>query len=165
RAEVETIYYRLSASGEDSLHIMPQSQYDRLAAMMNTKPAGTLGENEALLTESPNAAKKSKGKLTEADIDLSGQPYSFSLENRTDRIAAVVYSGRLLVVTDTMFEELRGENKADGISVSHTYPYILPDSQGLPQKDDPETKLGLELSEWNRDAIHEGYVQSRAENY
>ncbi|MGV2788237.1 ABC transporter permease, partial [Clostridium perfringens] len=104
RAEVETIYYRLSASGEDSLHIMPQSQYDRLAAMMNTKPAGTLGENEALLTETPNAAKKSKGKLTEADIDLSGQPYSFSLRNRTDRIAAVVYSGRLLVVTDTMFE-------------------------------------------------------------
>ncbi|MFF3921032.1 ABC transporter permease [Paenibacillus lactis] len=107
RAEVETIYYRLSANGEDSLHIMPQSQYDRLAAMMNTKPAGTLGENEALLTETPNAAKKSKGKLMEADIDLSGQPYSFSLENRTDRIAALVYSGRLMVVTDTMFEELR----------------------------------------------------------
>ena len=165
RAEVETIYYRLSANGEDSLHIMPQSQYDRLAALMNTKPAGTFGENEALLAETPNAAKKSKGKLTEADIELSGQPYSFNLENRTDRIAALVYSGRLLVVTDTMFEELRGGNKADEISVSHTYPFILPDSQGLPQKDDPETKLGLELSEWNRSTISEGFIDSRAENY
>lgn len=165
RAEVETIYYRLSANGEDSLHIMPQSQYDRLAALMNTKPAGTLGENEALLTETPNAAKKSKGKLKEADIDLSGQPYSFSLENRTDRIAALVYSGRLMVVTDTMFEELRSGNKADRISVNHTYPFILPDSQGLPQKDDPETKLGQELSEWNGSAISEGYIESRAENY
>ncbi len=164
-ADVETIYYRLSANGEGSLHIMPQSQYDRLAAMMNTKPAGILGENEALLAETPIAAKKSKGKLTEADIELSGQPYSFSLENRTDKIAAVVYSGRLLVVTDNMFEELKGENKADGISVNHTYPFILPDSQGLPQKDDPETKLGLELSEWNGSAINEGYIESRAENY
>ena len=95
---------------------------------------GTFGENEALLAETPNAPKKSKGKLTEADIELSGQPYSFNLENRTDRIAALVYSGRLLVVTDTMFEELRGGNKADEISVSHTYPFILPDSQGLPQR-------------------------------
>jgi len=165
RAEVETIYYSFSANGEDSLHIMPQSQYDRLAAMMNTKPAGTLDENEALLAETPNAAKKSKGKLTEADIELSGQPYSFILENRTDRIAALVYSGRLLVVTDTMFKELRGGNKADRISVNHTYPFIFPDSQGLPQKDDPETKLGLELSEWNESAISEGYIESRAENY
>lgn len=165
QTEVETIYYRLSANGEDSLHIMPQSQYDRLAGMMNTKPAGTLSENEALLSETPNAAKKSKGKLTEADIELSGQPYAFMLKNRTDRIAALVYSGRLLVVTDTMFEELRGGNKADEISVSHTYPFILPDSPGLPQRDDPETKLGLELSEWNRSAISEGYIDSRAENY
>lgn len=165
RAEVGTIYYRLSANGEDSLHIMPQSQYDRLAAMLNTKPAGTLGENEALLTETPNAARKSKGKLTEADIELSGQPYSFILENRTDRIAALVYSGRLLVVTDTMFEELKGGNKANKISVNHTYPFILPDFQGLPEKDDPETKLGLELSEWNGSAIRAGYIESRAENY
>lgn len=165
REEVETIYYRLSANGEDSLHIIPQSQYDRLAALINTKPAGTFGENEALLAETPNAAKKSKGKLTEADIELSGQPYSFILKNRTDRIAALVYSGRLLVVTDTMFEELRGGNKADEISVSYTYPFILPDSQGLPQKDDPETKLGLELSEWNRSTISEGFIDSRAENY
>lgn len=165
RAEVGTIYYRLSANGEDSLHIMPQSQYDRLAAMLNTEPAGTLGENEALLAETPNAAKKSKGKQTEADIELSGQPYSFVLENRTDRIAALVYSGRLLVVTDTMFEELKGGNKENEISVSHTYPFILPDSQGLPEKDDPETKLGLELSEWNGSAIREGYIESRAENY
>lgn len=165
RAEVGTIYYRLSANGEDSLHIMPQSQYDRWAAMLNTEPAGTLGENEALLAETPNAAKKSKGKQTEADIELSGQPYSFVLENRTDRIAALVYSGRLLVVTDTMFEELKGGNKENEISVSHTYPFVLPDSQGLPEKDDPETKLGLELSEWNGSAIREGYIESRAENY
>ncbi|PJN49356.1 ABC transporter permease protein YxdM [Paenibacillus sp. GM2FR] len=165
RAGVETIYYRLSANGEGSLHIMPQSHYDHLAAITNAKPVGSLGENEALLAETPNAAKKSKGTLTETDIELSGQSYSFSLENRTDRIAAVVYSGRLLVVTDTMFEELRGGPKADEISVTHTYPFILPDSQGLPQKDDPETKLGLELSEWNRSAISEGYIESRAENY
>ncbi|MEC0307812.1 ABC transporter permease [Paenibacillus lautus] len=165
RAGVETIYYRLSANGEGSLHIMPQSHYDHLAAITNAKPVGSLGENEALLAETPNAAKKSKGTLTETDIELSGQSYSFSLENRTDRIAAVVYSGRLLVVTDTMFEELRGGHKADEISVTHTYPFILPDSQGLPQKDDPETKLGLELSEWNRSAISEGYIESRAENY
>lgn len=165
RAGVETIYYRLSANGEGSLHIMPQSHYDHLAAITNAKPVGSLGENEALLAETPNAAKKSKGKLTETDIELSGQSYSFSLENRTDRIAAVVYSGRLLVVTDTMFEELRGGHKADEISVTHTYPFILPDSQGLPQKDDPETKLGLELSEWNRSALSEGYIESRAENY
>ena len=165
RAEVGTIYYRLSANGEDSLHIMPQSQYDRLAAMLNTEPAGTLGKNEALLAETPNAAKKSKGKQTEADIELSGQTYSFILENRTDRIAALVYSGRLLVVTDTMFEELRGGNKENEISVSHTYPFILPDFQGLPEKDAPETKLGLELSEWNGSAIREGYIESRAENY
>ncbi|ANY73837.1 hypothetical protein BBD41_15320 [Paenibacillus ihbetae] len=165
RAEVETIYYHVSANGENSLHIMPQSQYDRLAAIIKTKPSGTLGQNEALLTETPNAAKKSKGKLTEADIDLSGQPYSFSLENRTDRIAAFVYSGRLLVVTDTVFEELRGGNQEYEISVNHTYPFILPDSPGLPQKDDPETKLGLKLSEWNGSAISEGYIESRAENY
>ncbi|MEC0253869.1 ABC transporter permease [Paenibacillus lautus] len=165
RAGVETIYYRLSANGEGSLHIMPQSHYDHLAAITNAKPVGSLGENEALLAETPNAAKKSKGTLTETDIELSGQSYSFSLENRTDRIAAVVYSGRLLVVTDTMFEELRGGHKADEISVTHTYPFILPDSQGLPQKDDPETKLGLELSEWNRSALSEGYIESRAENY
>ncbi|MCV4235224.1 ABC transporter permease [Virgibacillus sp. LDC1] len=165
RAGVETIYYRLSANGEGSLHIMPQSHYDHLAAITNAKPVGSLGENEALLAETPNAAKKSKGTLTETDIELSGQSYSFSLENRTDRIAAVVYSGRLLVVTDTMFEELRGGPKADEISVTHTYPFILPDSQGLPQKDDPETKLGLELSEWNRSVLSEGYIESRAENY
>lgn len=165
RAGVETIYYRLSANGEGSLHIMPQSHYDHLAAITNAKPVGSLGENEALLAETPNAAKKSKGTLTETDIELSGQSYSFSLENRTDRIAAVVYSGRLLVVTDTMFEELRGGHKADEISVTHTYPFILPDSQGLPQKDDPETKLGLELSEWNRSVLSEGYIESRAENY
>ncbi|MFG1735671.1 ABC transporter permease [Paenibacillus sp. 843] len=165
RAGVETIYYRLSANGEGSLHIMPQSYYDHLAAITNAKPVGSLGENEALLAETPNAAKKSKGTLTETEIELSGQSYSFSLENRTDRIAAVVYSGRLLVVTDTMFEELRGGPKADEISVTHTYPFILPDSQGLPQKDDPETKLGLELSEWNRSVLSEGYIESRAENY
>ena len=90
---------------------MPKSQYDRLVALMNTKPAGIFGENEALLAETPNAPKKSKGRLTEADIELSGDPYSFILKNRTDRIAALVYSGRLLVVTDTMFEELRAGTK------------------------------------------------------
>ncbi|OME91379.1 MULTISPECIES: FtsX-like permease family protein [Paenibacillus] len=164
QADIETIYYSMSPKGENSLSIMPQSQYNLLAAMMNVEPSGTFGENEALLAETPIAAKKSKGTLTELDIELSGQPYSFSLENRTDRIAAVVYSGRLLVVTDNMFEELR-EQIANRFGVNRMRQFMLPASEGLPEKDDTETKLGLELSKWNRDAIHEGYVQSRAENY
>ncbi|MGG4342455.1 FtsX-like permease family protein [Paenibacillus lautus] len=164
QADVESIYYSMLPKGEYSLSIMPQSQYNLLAAMMNAKPSGTFGENEALLAETPIAAKKSKGALTELDIELSGQPYSFSLENRTDRIAAVVYSGRLLVVTDNMFEELR-EQIDNKYGVNRMRQFILPASEGLPEKDDLETKLGLELSEWNRDVFSEGYIQSRAENY
>ncbi|MFE0558839.1 FtsX-like permease family protein [Paenibacillus sp. NPDC058910] len=165
QADVETIYYSMSPEVENSLSIIPQSQYNLLAAMMNAEPSGTFGENEALLAETPIAAKKSKGTLTELDIELSGQPYSFNLDNRTDQIAAVVYSGRLLVVTDNMFEELRDEQKANKFGVNRMRQYILPASEGLPEKNDTETKLGLELSEWNRDVFSEGYIQSRAENY
>ncbi|KOR76083.1 ABC transporter permease [Paenibacillus solani] len=165
QADVETIYYGLSGHGKDPLYIVPQSSYNSIASKMNAAPVTAFGEKDAVLVETPSAAKRNAGTQTAMDIELSGQRHSVSLENRTDRLAAVAFSGKLLVIHDSLFEKLKKQQITDGLGVDHHYLFMLPNSQGLPQKDDPETKLGIELADWNRNVISEGFIQSRAESY
>lgn len=164
-ADVETIYASLSSNGKDSAYFISESGYNRLASIMNAAPVQELDMNEALLVETSNAAKQNVDAQNAIDMELTGQPHAVRLEKRTDPIAAVGFSGRLLVVSDIRFEEIREAGKAEGRGVDHKFMFVLPETHGLPQKDDPEVQIGLELDAWNQSEIHEGFIQSRAENY
>jgi putative ABC transport system permease protein len=170
RIQVETLYsFIISNNSEEYLMIIPRTRYNEFAAAMGTVPAGTLNMNAALLVQTPEAAKKRAVWGDSVDIQLSGTLRSLNYETRTEPLAAINSSNKLLVVNDELYEELERDRVSHGSDITRTTLYTLPDSEGPPGRTDPETVAGMQLNNWNTEMIKQGkstgYLSSRAENY
>lgn len=156
---------RFAAEGEGPETLIPQTQFNRLAASMNIDPVEQLGKSDSVLVLTPETERKFSPSGDTVEVHIAEKTYPFRYDLLRDNVASLSYTGKLLVVEDQVFEELEREHLAGGGYVQNTTVFMLPDYGKLPGKEDPETKLGLELTEWGRNGDHEGLLQSRAENY
>lgn len=170
---VEGLEYRavkadlIMDSGGDQAPVMliSQTHYNGLASAMGTDQVERLGETEAVLVQTPKAEHEYPPQGKTMNVQIVETVYPFHFAPRTDAAAALSYIGRLLVVQDEMFERLEQEQRAGRGNVQNNTVFMVPDSGKPPSKEDPETKLGIKLTEWDISGPHEGFVQSRAENY
>lgn len=152
-------------AGEEKTMLISQTQFNRLASVMNNEPVESLGETESVLVLTPETERKVPPQGKKVDVRIAESTYPFDFVPRTDKAAYLSYTGKLLVIQDEVFERLEQEHRAGGGYVQINTVFMAPESGKLPGKEDPETKLGLELDEWGRSGDHGGYLQSRAENY
>lgn len=152
-------------AGEEKTMLISQTQFNRLASVMNNEPVEQLGETESVLVLTPETERKVPPQGKTVNVRIAESTYPFHFVPRTDKAAYLSYTGKLLVIQDQVFERLEQEHRAGGGYVQINTVFMAPESGNLPGKEDPETKLGLELDEWGRSGDHGGYLQSRAENY
>lgn len=152
-------------AGEEKTMLISQTQFNRLASVMNNEPVEQLGETESVLVLTPETERKVPPQGKTVNVRIAESTYPFHFVPRTDKAAYLSYTGKLLVIQDQVFERLEQEHRSGGGYVQINTVFMAPESGKLPGKEDPETKLGLELDEWGRSGDHGGYLQSRAENY
>lgn len=152
-------------AGEEKTMLISQTQFNRLASVMNNEPVEQLGETESVLVLTPETVRKVPPQGKTVNVRIAESTYPFHFVPRTDKAAYLSYTGKLLVIQDQVFERLEQEHRSGGGYVQINTVFMAPESGKLPGKEDPETKLGLELDEWGRSGDHGGYLQSRAENY
>ncbi|RCX21500.1 putative ABC transport system permease protein [Fontibacillus phaseoli] len=164
-AKADLISDNSYAAGKEETMLISQSQFNRLASVMNIDPVDQLGETESVMIQSPETERKYPPQGNTLNVRIAESTYPFQFVSRTDRAASLSYRGKLLVVQDEVFERLEQEHQAGGGYVQNNTVFMVPDSGKLPGKEDAETKLGVELTEWSRSGDHGGLLQSRAENY
>lgn len=164
-AKADLIANNSYTAGEEETMLISQTQFNRLASVMNIAPVEQLGESEAVLVQTPETKRDYPPQGNTMDIRIAESVHPLHIVSRTDPAAFLSYTGKLLVVQDGVFERLEQEHRAGGGYVQNNTVFMVPDSGKLPSKEDPETKLGLELTEWSRSGHHEGFLQSRSEDY
>lgn len=164
-AKVDLIPDNSYAAGKEKTVLISQSQFNHLASVMTIDPVEQLGQTESVLVQTPERERKYPPQGNTMDVRIADSTYAFRFVSRTEKVASLSYTGKLLVIQDEEFERLKREHQAWGDYIQNTTVYMAPDSGKFPGKEDPETKLGLELAEWNRSGDHGGFLQSRAENY
>lgn len=151
--------------GEEKTQLISQTQFNRLAALLNIEPVEQLNDSESVLVSTPEAKQNNAIQKDTLNIQVADSTYPFRFTSRTHKVASLSYSGKLLVIQDEKFKRMEQELKAGGGYLKNMTVFMLQDSGKLPGKDDPETQLGLELREWNSNGHHEGLFESRAESY
>ncbi|MCL6457012.1 MAG: ABC transporter permease, partial [Gorillibacterium sp.] len=142
---------------------------NQFAVVMEATPIEGLQGKTAVLIENPLANSSETFSRDTLDFQQSGSLLSLSYKTRTEKLAAISFSNRLLVVSDPLFDQLKTAETARGNRISRMTLYVNPESQGQPGKSDAETIVGFELNEWNKQQMkqveHVGFVQSRAQTY
>jgi putative ABC transport system permease protein len=169
RIHTEMIYSNIANSSEDYLMVMSQTGYSKFAITMNTDPAETLNKNAALLVQTPMAAKQNAFPSDTIDIQQLGSLRSLKYKTRTEQLATMNWNDIILVVNDDVYEELKKEKLSEGLNISRTTVYLLPDSEGVPDKNDPEMVVGNKLVDRQNKMFEVGnsigFINSRAESY
>lgn len=167
---VETISSNIVNSKKGYIQIISQTHYNDFAKAMDVPPVETLSKGEALLALSLEASKKREdinGALV--DIRRVDSIQSFTFKSRTEALAMLSGSGRLLILNDEVYEEIKQEKNAQQNSALRSVIYKLANEKGLPGKHDPETRVGTSLTAWNKSLIDQGktknYLSSRSESY
>ncbi|EFM11215.1 protein of unknown function DUF214 [Paenibacillus curdlanolyticus YK9] len=162
------------ANGPWGSLVMSEQQYNKFAADMHAKPAPSLKAQEALLVVSPDFNKGSANWKT-IDIEAASKGdhaanLSLTYELRTEPLAAVNGSNKLLVVNDETFSQLAKSNadqQRRGVRTSHLYQ--LTNAAGIPDRHDPETVAGIKIVEqnetMNKQGEDRGFIQARADLY
>lgn len=167
---VETISSNIVNSKKGYIQIISQTHYNDFAKAMDVPPVKTLSKGEALLALSLEASKKREdinGALV--DIRRVDSIQSFTFKSRTEALAMLSGSGRLLILNDEVYEEIKQEKNAQQNAALRSVIYKLANEKGLPGKHDPETRVGTSLTAWNKSLIDQGktknYLSSRSESY
>lgn len=152
----------MSTSGySNTIMLISQTDYNHVASALHIELIDSLAPSEAVLVQTDTAVQKYPAADTmELQVEESVRQLSYTY--RENDIATLNYSGPLLVIPDSLFVQYAEDY--DG-HIEYNNVFVIPETGKLPTKDDPETRLAIELTNWIRDGQHEGYLQARAENY
>lgn len=100
--------------------LISQTQFNRLASVMNIAPVEQLGESEAVLVQTPETKRDYPPQGNTMDIRIAESVHPLHIVSRTDPAAFLSYTGKLLVVQDGVFERLEQEHRAGEVTCKIT---------------------------------------------
>ncbi|MBP1989016.1 FtsX-like permease family protein [Paenibacillus eucommiae] len=147
------------------ISVFSMSTFNELSEALDTRPVQELAKDSAVVLYT------GKEIATGSEIKLEHAPGAVIVtdKRKVETLASLSYKEALLVVNDTVFEQMKESLISNETRPSIHYLYTVPAWDHLPAKDEAQSLIGSSLYEWNRNQLNdhqsENYLRIRADDY